>query len=131
VRDSVDDLVVALSREQLLHELDRRERDLPSLDAHEQIGKPPREPRRSETPARLAIGHTELANTKLEHRRTCRLEMEATLFDLAEMSEKAREHDAPLATDRHQTIEELSIGEIGELHAHALTTRNFGPLRAR
>jgi hypothetical protein len=46
--------------------------------------------------------------------------MQATLLDLDEVGKQAREHHSTLTTERLQTVEQLRVGEIGELHARVL-----------
>jgi hypothetical protein len=98
----------------------RRERELAPLDPRDQVGEAARQPSGVDAPARLVFGQAEPLHAELEHRGTRRLEMEAPLVHLDEMREEAREHRAPLANERPQALEELRVGEIGELHACVL-----------
>ncbi len=103
-----------------MKERNRREREIASLDAHEQAWEAARQPRGVDAPARLVLGHAEPAHAELEHRWACSFEMETALFHLDEVCEQPREHHATLAAERLQILEELRVGEIGELHASVL-----------
>jgi hypothetical protein len=116
-RSRLDDLLVTRLGERVVQERNRGEREIAALDPHEQVWEATCQPGGVDAPARLVLGHAEPAHAELEHRRTGSFEMEAALFDLDEVREHAREHGATLATERRQILEELRVGEIGELHA--------------
>src|SRR5215472_3569280 len=56
--------------------------------------------------------------------------MKAALLHLDQVCEEAREHHATLAAERSQTVEELRVGEIGELHGGVVHPRFFRSLAA-
>ena len=124
-RGGLDELLVARRVERVVQERNRGERELAPLDAREQVRKAPGEPGGLDAPARLVLGHAQPPDAELEHRRTRRLEVQTTLLHLDEVGEQSREQHATLAADRLQTLEQLRLGEIGEVHACVVHPR-FG-----
>jgi hypothetical protein len=119
-RRGFDELVVGRLGERIPEERHRREREVTAFDPHEQLGEATREPGRLDAPERFVLGHAQRAQAELEHGRTCRLEMQSTLLHLDEVGEQAREHHATSAADCLQAVEQLRVGEVGELHAYLL-----------
>src|SRR5262249_31404276 len=75
---------------------------------------------RSDATTRFALAHREAFRAERIHRRARRFEVETALFDFAEVREQTREEHATLGANHLQAVEELGIGEIGELHIVSL-----------
>jgi hypothetical protein len=66
--------------------------------------------------ARFVLAHPQPANAKFEERAARRLQVEATLFDLAEVPEEPCEQPAPLTDKGVNAHEQFVIGQIREIH---------------
>jgi hypothetical protein len=119
----VDELVDVAFVEMAPQELQRREVDLASLDTTEQRRKPSHELHGIETPARLALAHSQAPETEIPHGAAGRLLVDPAVLDLNEMHDQPRDQSAALEAQRRELRDELFIGQMRVLHERSIHPR--------
>src|SRR5262245_4792892 len=84
--------------------------DLSSLDHPKRDWELADETRGSDAATCFIIAHSKPSNAKVPERGTRRFEIQPSLFDLAEIGEQARWHDASLTDEHVETREEIFVG---------------------
>src|SRR5262249_48221006 len=74
------------------------------------------EARRGEPPKDFVLAEPEAPGAKLEHRSTCELEMDPSLFDLRKVREHLGEDAIPIGDERLQGRQSLFVRLCGEVH---------------
>ena len=91
--------------------------ELSPFDALEQRREPLHQSRRRDPPERRAFTHPEPALTKVEHRRACGTQVQASLLHLDQMRDQPRGQHMAFRAEHRESRYERVIGEVGQSDA--------------
>jgi hypothetical protein len=79
------------------------------------------EARGGDAAARFVLTHSQAAQTEIEQRAACRLQIQPALFDFAQLREQLREDPPSLADQAAYARKQLFVGQVRKVHSFYLS----------